>query len=83
MSALLTCFWKHCTQKSCRVLDAPDLVDDYYLNLMDWSSQNVVWFFATIGHLLILHHVHFSFHTIVHGMPLQLCSPKWLTSAYF
>lgn len=25
-----------------RVLDAPDLVDDYYLNLVDWSGQNVV-----------------------------------------
>ncbi|EAU39335.1 WD-repeat containing protein slp1 [Aspergillus terreus NIH2624] len=25
-----------------RVLDAPDLVDDYYLNLLDWSSGNQV-----------------------------------------
>ncbi|CAD7922555.1 unnamed protein product [Amoebophrya sp. A120] len=25
-----------------RTLDAPDLVDDFYLNLLDWSSQNVV-----------------------------------------
>jgi cell division cycle protein 20 (cofactor of APC complex) len=25
-----------------RVLDAPDLVDDYYLNLMDWGSTNSV-----------------------------------------
>eukprot|EP00475_Leptophrys_vorax_P032985 TRINITY_DN5151_c0_g1_i4.p1 TRINITY_DN5151_c0_g1~~TRINITY_DN5151_c0_g1_i4.p1 ORF type:complete len:594 (+),score=14.02 TRINITY_DN5151_c0_g1_i4:237-1784(+) len=25
-----------------RILDAPDLVDDYYLNLLDWSSGNVV-----------------------------------------
>lgn len=25
-----------------RVLDAPGLVDDYYLNLLDWSSQNAV-----------------------------------------
>ena len=25
-----------------RILDAPDLVDDYYLNLLDWSSNNVV-----------------------------------------
>jgi cell division cycle 20-like protein 1 (cofactor of APC complex) len=24
------------------VLDAPDLQDDFYLNLMDWSSQNVL-----------------------------------------
>lgn len=25
-----------------RILDAPDLVDDYYLNLLDWSCNNVV-----------------------------------------
>jgi cell division cycle 20, cofactor of APC complex len=25
-----------------RVLDAPGMVDDYYLNLVDWSSENVV-----------------------------------------
>ncbi|CAG9462587.1 unnamed protein product [Pedinophyceae sp. YPF-701] len=25
-----------------RILDAPDLVDDYYLNLLDWSSTNQV-----------------------------------------
>ena len=28
-------------QASERILDAPDIVDDYYLNLLDWSSQNV------------------------------------------
>ena len=22
-----------------RILDAPDLVDDYYLNLLDWSKS--------------------------------------------
>jgi cell division cycle protein 20 (cofactor of APC complex) len=25
-----------------RILDAPDIVDDYYLNLLDWSSSNVL-----------------------------------------
>lgn len=25
-----------------KVLDAPDLQDDYYLNLLDWSSQNIL-----------------------------------------
>lgn len=25
-----------------RILDAPDIINDYYLNLMDWSSSNVV-----------------------------------------
>lgn len=25
-----------------RILDAPDIVDDYYLNLMDWGSNNIL-----------------------------------------
>jgi cell division cycle protein 20 (cofactor of APC complex) len=25
-----------------RILDAPDLLDDYYLNLISWSSENVI-----------------------------------------
>ncbi|CAG9822770.1 unnamed protein product [Phaedon cochleariae] len=25
-----------------RILDAPDIVDDYYLNLIDWSSTNIL-----------------------------------------
>lgn len=25
-----------------RVLDAPEIVDDYYLNLLDWNSNNVL-----------------------------------------
>jgi len=25
-----------------RILDAPDLTDDYYLNLLDWSNSNVL-----------------------------------------
>lgn len=25
-----------------KILDAPDLVDDYYLNLLDWSNDNIV-----------------------------------------
>jgi len=25
-----------------KVLDAPELQDDFYLNLIDWSSQNVL-----------------------------------------
>lgn len=29
-------------QTSDRTLDAPDIVDDYYLNLLDWGSRNVL-----------------------------------------
>jgi len=25
-----------------KVLDAPELQDDFYLNLVDWSSQNIL-----------------------------------------
>jgi len=25
-----------------RILDAPDLIDDYYLNLLDWNAQNIL-----------------------------------------
>ena len=33
---------RHIPQTSDRVLDAPELRPDYYLNLIDWSSQNMV-----------------------------------------
>ena len=35
-----------------KVLDAPDLQDDFYLNLMDWSSQNVLA--VGLGHKVYL-----------------------------
>jgi hypothetical protein len=34
--------YRHIPQTQERILDAPDLVDDYYLNLVDWSSSNQV-----------------------------------------
>ncbi|PWA90656.1 WD40 repeat-containing protein [Artemisia annua] len=33
---------RYIPQTSERILDAPDLVDDYYLNLLDWGSSNVL-----------------------------------------
>jgi cell division cycle protein 20 (cofactor of APC complex) len=33
---------RHVPQTQERILDAPDLVDDYYLNLLDWSCQNTI-----------------------------------------
>ncbi|KAM7279816.1 hypothetical protein ACFE04_006950 [Oxalis oulophora] len=33
---------RHIPHSSERTLDAPDLVDDYYLNLIDWGSANVL-----------------------------------------
>lgn len=34
-----------------RILDAPDLVDDYYLNLLDWGSTNSVRWWGGAGWL--------------------------------
>ncbi|XP_047330896.1 cell division cycle 20.2, cofactor of APC complex-like [Impatiens glandulifera] len=33
---------RHFPQTSERTLDAPDMVDDFYLNLLDWGSANVL-----------------------------------------
>ncbi|CAD5171420.1 unnamed protein product [Musa acuminata subsp. malaccensis] len=33
---------RYIPQSAERTLDAPDIVDDYYLNLMDWGSSNVL-----------------------------------------
>ena len=33
---------RHIPQAPERILDAPELLDDYYLNLLDWSSNNVL-----------------------------------------
>jgi len=33
---------RHIPQAEDRILDAPDLLDDYYLNLLDWGSVNLV-----------------------------------------
>ncbi|XP_051119832.1 cell division cycle 20.2, cofactor of APC complex-like [Andrographis paniculata] len=33
---------RHIPQTSERTLDAPDLIDDYYLNLLDWGNSNVL-----------------------------------------
>lgn len=34
--------FRHIPQSAERTLDAPELLDDYYLNLLDWSSKNSV-----------------------------------------
>jgi cell division cycle protein 20 (cofactor of APC complex) len=34
--------FRHIDKTPERILDAPDLVDDYYLNLLDWSVGNVM-----------------------------------------
>eukprot|EP00798_Chlamydomonas_sp_ICE-L_P007384 gene7384-508_t len=34
--------FRHIPQTQERILDAPELMDDYYLNLLDWNEQNVI-----------------------------------------
>lgn len=43
---------RHIPQKPTRILDAPGLLDDYYLNLIDWSIQNVLC--VALGKLVFL-----------------------------
>jgi len=33
---------RNISQNAVRILDAPELLDDYYLNLLDWSSDNLL-----------------------------------------
>jgi len=33
---------RYISPQSEKILDAPDMVDDYYLNLLDWSHENVI-----------------------------------------
>ncbi|XP_026662933.1 cell division cycle 20.2, cofactor of APC complex-like [Phoenix dactylifera] len=34
--------WRHIPKHAERTLDAPDLINDYYLSLLDWGSSNVL-----------------------------------------
>jgi cell division cycle protein 20 (cofactor of APC complex) len=34
--------FRHINKAPERILDAPDLLDDYYLNLLDWSAGNIM-----------------------------------------
>lgn len=45
--------YRHIPTTQDRILDAPDLVNDYYLNLLDWSSSNQVRD-TTLQHVLTL-----------------------------
>jgi cell division cycle 20, cofactor of APC complex len=43
---------RHISSEPSRVLDAPDLLDDYYLNLVDWSISN--WLAIALGQTVYL-----------------------------
>ncbi|XP_069696576.1 cell division cycle protein 20 homolog isoform X2 [Periplaneta americana] len=40
--ASVKCSSRYIPQTPDRILDAPDIMDDYYLNLIDWSPNNVL-----------------------------------------
>ena len=44
-----------------RILDAPELLDDYYLNLLDWGPMNNV-----------VQPLHYQLHSKMHVLPCQL-----------
>ncbi|MCO5577117.1 hypothetical protein L7F22_030940 [Adiantum nelumboides] len=46
--------YRHIPQSAERTLDAPELLDDYYLNLLDWSSRNVAA--VALGNTVYLWH---------------------------
>jgi cell division cycle 20, cofactor of APC complex len=43
---------RHISSAPSRILDAPDLMDDYYLNLVDWSVSN--WLAIALGQTVFL-----------------------------
>jgi len=70
---------RHIPQAPDRILDAPDIVNDYYLNLLDWSSNN---------HLAVALGPHIYLWNAANGEIQQLmeledptdyvCSVKWI-----
>lgn len=64
----------------CRILDAPDLVDDYYLNLISWSADNILA--VALAHCVYLwnagsgeiHHL-----TTIEGDDDYVTSVSWCT----
>lgn len=39
--------YRYISPQADRVLDAPDIADDFYTNILDWGSENKVWRIAT------------------------------------
>ena len=66
-----------------KILDAPDLVDDYYLNLLDWGSNNVLA--VALGQVVYLWNA--TTGSIEELMELEgddyVCSVSWLQGGNF
>ena len=62
-----------------RILDAPDIVNDYYLNLVDWSSSNLLA--VALGAHIYLWNAgtgHISQLCELEGADDYVCSVKWM-----
>lgn len=61
-----------------RILDAPQLIDDYYLNLIDWSSQNMLA--VSLGNSVYLWNGN-TFETVqLMSNTDNICSVNWMSS---
>lgn len=61
-----------------RILDAPQLIDDYYLNLVDWSSQNVLG--VSLGNSVYLWNGNTYETTQLMSNSDNICSVNWMSS---
>lgn len=61
-----------------RILDAPNLIDDYYLNLIDWSSSNLLA--VALGNSVYLWNGNTSETMQLMTSPENICSVNWINS---
>jgi WD40 repeat protein len=61
-----------------RILDAPNLVDDYYLNLIDWSSSNLLA--VALGNSVYLWNGNTSETMQLMTSTENICSVNWINS---
>jgi cell division cycle protein 20 (cofactor of APC complex) len=61
-----------------RILDAPNLIDDYYLNLLDWSSLNVLA--ISLGNTVYLWNGNNCESTALMTANQNICSVSWINS---
>ena len=61
-----------------RVLDAPEFSDDFYLNLLDWSSKNVLA--IVLGSSIYLWNAETGQNTILNESVENVCSINWMNS---
>ena len=74
---------RHIPQEADRILDAPDMVDDYYLNLIDWSSHNVLA--VALRNSLYLWNATDGITDLLFELPESdnICSVSWLRDGHF